>query len=51
VPYLSFTIGAHVSIRGGGYDDETKFSASLGGGVRLPFNDRACRRRSAHAAT
>jgi opacity protein-like surface antigen len=23
----------------GGYDSETKFSGTLGGGVRIPFND------------
>jgi Outer membrane protein beta-barrel domain len=40
VPYLSLTVGATHLDPGGGYDDETKFSASLGGGVRMPFSDR-----------
>jgi len=40
VPYLSFTIGATRLDPKGSYDDETKFSASLGGGVRFPINDR-----------
>jgi opacity protein-like surface antigen len=40
VPYLSLTVGGtRLSAEGGDYDSETKFSASLGGGVRLPFND------------
>jgi hypothetical protein len=40
VPYLSFTIGATRFDADGGYDSTTRFSASLGGGFRLPFNDR-----------
>ena len=41
VPWLSFTIGAtKLDPGGGGYDSETKFSASLGGGLRLPINER-----------
>jgi hypothetical protein len=41
LPYLSFTLGAtRLEPQGGDYDSETKFSASLGGGFRLPFNDR-----------
>jgi hypothetical protein len=37
VPYLSLTIGATKFDAGGGYGSETKFSGSLGGGVRLPL--------------
>ena len=41
VPYLSLTIGAtRLSPQQGGYDDETKFSGSIGGGLRMPFNER-----------
>ncbi len=41
VPWLSLTIGAtRLDPSGGGYDSETEFSGSLGGGVRLPVNDR-----------
>jgi hypothetical protein len=41
MPFVSLTIGAtHLSPRQGNYDDETKFSGSIGGGVRVPFNDR-----------
>ena len=40
VPYLSLTIGAtFMEPDYGGYDSETKFSGSLGGGFRIPFND------------
>lgn len=39
VPYLSLTAGA-TRFSADDYDSETKFSASLGGGLRLPFNDR-----------
>ena len=40
VPYLSLTIGATLMEPDrGGYDSETKFSGSLGGGFRFPFND------------
>ena len=40
VPYLSLTIGATLMEPDrSGYDSETKFSGSLGGGVRIPFND------------
>jgi hypothetical protein len=40
VPYLSMTLGAtRLSAQGGHYDSETKFSGSLGGGLRLPIND------------
>jgi hypothetical protein len=39
VPYLSLTVGATRFDADGGYDSETKFSASLGGGLRLPFTD------------
>ena len=40
VPWLSLTIGATRLDPDGGFDSETDFSASLGGGVRLPFNER-----------
>jgi hypothetical protein len=40
VPYLSLTVGGtRLAATSGHYDSETKFSASLGGGLRLPFND------------
>ena len=40
VPYLSLTIGAtFMKPDQGDYDSETKFSGSLGGGFRFPFND------------
>jgi hypothetical protein len=40
VPYLSLTIGAtFMEPDYGGYDSETLFSGSLGGGFRIPFND------------
>jgi Outer membrane protein beta-barrel domain len=39
VPYVSLTIGAAMFSPDGPYDSETKFSASLGGGVRLPISD------------
>jgi hypothetical protein len=39
VPYLSLTIGATFMQPDGDFDSETKFSGSLGGGVRFPFND------------
>jgi opacity protein-like surface antigen len=40
VPYLSLTIGATLMKPDqGDYDSETKFSGSLGGGFRFPFND------------
>lgn len=38
VPWLSLTIGA-TEFSADGFDSETKFSASLGGGLRLPFSD------------
>lgn len=40
VPYLSLTIGATRFDAGGGYGSETKFSGSLGAGVRLPMGER-----------
>jgi len=40
VPYLSLTIGATFMQPDGDFDSETRFSGSLGGGVRFPFNDR-----------
>jgi opacity protein-like surface antigen len=39
VPYLSLTAGATRFSADGGYGSETKFSMSLGGGLRLPLND------------
>jgi opacity protein-like surface antigen len=39
VPYLSLTIGATFMEPDGNFDSETKFSGSLGGGFRFPFND------------
>jgi hypothetical protein len=39
IPYLSLTIGATRFSAGGGYGSDTKFSGSLGGGLRLPFSD------------
>jgi opacity protein-like surface antigen len=40
LPYLSLTIGATIlEPESGAYDSETKFPASLGGGLRLPVND------------
>lgn len=39
VPYLSLTVGATRFSANRGYGSDTKFSASLGGGLRLPFND------------
>jgi hypothetical protein len=40
VPYLSLTIGAtRFDVSGAGGGSETKFSGSLGGGFRFPFND------------
>jgi hypothetical protein len=40
VPYLSLTIGAtKLAAQGGHYDSATKFSASVGGGLRLPINE------------
>ena len=38
VPFLSFTIGA-TEFSADGFDSETKFSMSLGGGLRLPFTE------------
>ena len=41
VPYLSMTLGAtFLEPTRGGYDAETKFSGSLGGGLRFPVGDR-----------
>jgi hypothetical protein len=37
VPFLSLTVGAtRFDAQGGGYGSETNFSASLGGGMRIP---------------
>jgi len=42
VPYLSMTIGAtKFDPQGDQYRSETDFSLSLGGGLRLPFNEHA----------
>ena len=42
VPYLSLTIGATLlEPQQGGYDSETMFSGSMGGGFRIPFSDHA----------
>jgi len=38
VPYLSLTVGA-TRFAADGYGSETKFSGTIGGGLRLPFND------------
>lgn len=40
VPYLSLTLGATFMQPDGPFDSETKFSGSLGGGVRFPFSDQ-----------
>jgi opacity protein-like surface antigen len=39
VPYLSLTIGATRFSADQGHGSDTKFSASLGGGLRLPISD------------
>lgn len=39
VPYVSMTVGA-ARFSADGYDSKTRFSGSLGGGLRLPFTDR-----------
>jgi hypothetical protein len=39
VPYLSLTIGATRYSADQGYGSDTKFSGSLGGGLRLPFSE------------
>jgi opacity protein-like surface antigen len=40
LPYLSLGLGAtRLEPDQGGYDSETKFSGSIGGGVRFPFNE------------
>jgi hypothetical protein len=39
IPYFGMTIGAaRFSPDGAGLDDETKFAATLGGGLRIPIN-------------
>lgn len=41
IPYFGMTIGAaRFSPDGAGLDDETKFAATIGGGLRIPINDR-----------
>jgi hypothetical protein len=41
VPWLSLTVGVtRLDPQEGGFDSETEFSASLGGGVRMPFGER-----------
>ena len=39
IPFLSMTVGATRFSAGGGYGSDTKFSGSLGGGLRLPFSE------------
>jgi hypothetical protein len=39
LPYLSLTAGI-TRFKAGGFSAESKFSASLGGGIRLPLSDR-----------
>jgi hypothetical protein len=39
VPYLSLTVGATKFGAGGGYGSESRFSGSLGGGVRFPLGE------------
>ena len=39
VPYLSLTVGV-TRLKASGYSSETDFSGSLGGGLRVPVNDR-----------
>ena len=39
VPYLSLTVGGTRFDAGSGYGSETKFSGSLGGGVRFPIGE------------
>lgn len=40
MPYLSLTIGATLmEPDSGAYDSEARFSGSIGGGFRIPFND------------
>ena len=41
VPWLSLTVGATRLNPDGGFDSETEFSGSIGGGVRLPFSENA----------
>lgn len=41
IPYFGMTIGAaRFSPDGSGLDDETKFAATMGGGLRIPINKR-----------
>ena len=41
IPYIGMTVGAaRFSPDGAGLGDETKFAVTLGGGVRIPINDR-----------
>ena len=41
IPYFGMTIGAaRFSPDGSGLDDETKFAATIGGGLRIPINKR-----------
>jgi hypothetical protein len=39
VPYFSLTLGL-TRLKASGYGSETEFSGSLGGGLRVPINDR-----------
>jgi opacity protein-like surface antigen len=41
IPYFGMTVGAaRFSPDGPGLDDETKFAATIGGGLRIPINKR-----------
>lgn len=41
IPYFGMTVGAaRFSPDGAGLDDETKFAFTVGGGLRVPINDR-----------
>ena len=41
IPYFGMTIGAaRFTPDGAGLSDETKFAATMGGGLRIPINDR-----------
>src|SRR5512138_2350344 len=41
IPYFGMTIGAaRFTPDGSGLSDETKFAATMGGGLRIPINDR-----------
>jgi hypothetical protein len=49
-PWLSLTIGAtKLDPRQGGFDSETKFSGSIGGGFRFPISERVAATLGARA--